>query len=301
MLPVPKELGHCAGWRRCPDVCLGVFCCCPLACPLQRRSPAQPPRRTAVAGFQSRERVPDVPLFEPFSGLLSTPVCVSFLFSELIELGTGLSGALPLPARGCASQEAKAAKSGPPGPRGPPNPFGDPRASSYPQPSLRQGHSWAGSGQSARLGTSVLARVALKARGGRGGGGGAQNQPLNPESMPAFSTTGGGSRGHWTRRVFSFPLGKASESCGASRDFSLAFTSPAAYSDATSSLTPGGQQGTPALREVPGSPRGRRRPGFRGPAGCGTDPACSERALGWARRQRPGRRAAGGFKTTQLK
>lgn len=168
MLPVPKELGDCVGWRRCPDVCLGVLCCCPLACPLQRRSPAQPPRRTAVAGFQSRERVPGVPLFEPFSGLLSTSVCVSFLFSELIELGTGLSGALPLPARGCASQEAKAAKSGPPGPREPPNPFGDPRASSYPQPSLRQGHSWAGSGQSARLGTSVLARVALKARGGPG-------------------------------------------------------------------------------------------------------------------------------------
>ena len=58
----------------------------------------------------------------------------------------------------------------PPGPREPPSPFGDPRASSYPQPSLRQGHSWAGSGQSARLGTSVLARVALKARGGGGGG-----------------------------------------------------------------------------------------------------------------------------------
>lgn len=52
---------------------------------------------------------------------------------------------------------------------------------------------------------------------------------------------------------------------------------------------------------MPRSPRGRRRPGYRGPAGCGTDPACSERALGWARRQRPGRRAGGGFKTTQLK
>lgn len=58
--------------------------------------------------------------------------------------------------------------------QGSPIPFGDPRASSYPQSSLRQGHSWAGSGQSARLRTSVLARVALKA----GVGVGAQNQPL---------------------------------------------------------------------------------------------------------------------------
>lgn len=155
---------------------------------------------------------------------LSTSVFVSFLFLELIELETGLSGALPPPARGCAGQEAKAARSGPAGTKEPPSPFGDPRASSYPQPSLRQGHSWAGSGQSARLGTSVLARVALKARGGGGG----LRTNLSIEPMPAFWTAGGGSGEHPTRVVFSFPSGKARELVwGKVGAFSLASVSPA--------------------------------------------------------------------------
>lgn len=140
-----------------------------LAGGFQRRSAVPTPQADWGCSVPYTECVPGVRSFKPFSPLLSTSVFVSFLFLELIELGACLSGALLPPARGCAGQEAKAARSGPAGTEEPPSPFGDPRASSYPQPSLRQGHSWAGSGQSARLGTSVLARVALKARGGGGG------------------------------------------------------------------------------------------------------------------------------------
>lgn len=45
-------------------------------------------------------------------------------------------------------------------------------------------------------------------------------------------------------------------------------------------------------------------PGIRGgcwPAGCGTDPACSELSFDWAPKPRPGCSARGGLKTTQLK
>lgn len=45
-------------------------------------------------------------------------------------------------------------------------------------------------------------------------------------------------------------------------------------------------------------------PGIRGgcwPAGCGTNPACSELSFDWAPKPRPGCRARGGLKTTQLK
>lgn len=137
--------------------------------PVPARSAALTPQGDWGCRVPYTECVPGVRLFKPFSLLLSTSVFVSFLFLELIELGTGLSGALLPPAQGCAGQEAKAARSGPAGTKEPPSPFGDPRASSYPQPSLHQGHSWAGSGQSARLGTSVLARVALRQGVGVGG------------------------------------------------------------------------------------------------------------------------------------
>lgn len=45
-------------------------------------------------------------------------------------------------------------------------------------------------------------------------------------------------------------------------------------------------------------------PGIRGgcwPAGCRTNPACSELSFDWAPKPRPGCRARGGLKTTQLK
>lgn len=166
---MPRKLGCCIGWRCCPDVHPGVA----LAPETRGRVPAQERSADSPSRLGLQCSIHGVcawcSVIQTFSPLLSTSVFVSFLFLELIELGAGLSGALLPPARGCAGQEAKAARSGPAGTEEPPSPFGDPRASSYPQPSLRQGHSWAGSGQSARLGTSVLARVALKARGGGGG------------------------------------------------------------------------------------------------------------------------------------
>ena len=39
MLAVPRERGHCAGWRRCPDARLGVA----LAQPGRLPAPAQEP------------------------------------------------------------------------------------------------------------------------------------------------------------------------------------------------------------------------------------------------------------------
>lgn len=52
-----------------------------------------------------------------------------------------------------------------------------------------------------------------------------------------------------------FPLGKTENRCGASGVFSLASISLSPQSDATWGLTPGGQQGTLAPWELPGSPR----------------------------------------------
>lgn len=68
----------------------GVWLWCRLLTCLQHRSPEGSPRAvTEAPGFH---RVwAGVLLFIPFSGLLSTSVCISFLFLELIELGTGLS------------------------------------------------------------------------------------------------------------------------------------------------------------------------------------------------------------------
>lgn len=43
MLAVPRELGHCVGWRSCPDVRLGV------ALALPTRLPASAPERNAIS------------------------------------------------------------------------------------------------------------------------------------------------------------------------------------------------------------------------------------------------------------
>ena len=206
MLPVPKELGHCVGWRRCPDVRPDVLWCCPLACPLQRRSPAQPPRPTEVAGFQSREHVPGVPLFEPFSGLPSTSVCVSFLFSELIELGTGLSGALPLSARGCASQEAKAAKSGPARAEGAPKPLWGPACQFLPSakssPRAQLGGVWA-----VRPAWDICSRQS-RIKGERWAGGCSEPTPQSRVDA-CFLDRRRRQQGTLDSQSFFFPLGKS--------------------------------------------------------------------------------------------
>lgn len=134
-------------------------------------------------------------------------VYVSLLFLELTELGTGLSGALSPGAPGCAGQEAKAKRSGPVGPREPSILFGDPHASSYSQPSLRQGHSWAGSGQSARLGTSVLAS---RIKGKEWGGGWGGSEP-SPQSLADACFLDRRRRQQRTpdAHSFFFPLGKS--------------------------------------------------------------------------------------------
>lgn len=205
-------------------------------------------------------------------------------------------------AGGSAGQEAKAARSCPAGAKEPPSPFGDPRASSYPQPSLRQGHSWAGSGQSARLGTSVLARVALKARGG---GWGAQNQPLNPEPMPAFSTAGGGSGGHLTCRVSLSAREKPENWYGASGAFFLALSlllteqmpQRASLLESNGVLLPRG-----SCAEASGG-AGARDPceasGRREAVWIPLAANSSSRSLGSEARPRRGRRAGGGLNTTQ--
>lgn len=117
------------------------------------------------------ECVPGVRLFE-FSSQPRSHLCLRFipLFGiNCIRNGSFRGASASLPPRAALAGRPRLRSRVPPGRREPPSPFGDPRARSYPQPSLRQGHSWAGSGQSARLGTSVLARVALKARDGGGG------------------------------------------------------------------------------------------------------------------------------------
>lgn len=84
------------------------------------------------------------------------------------------------------------------------------------------------------------------------------------------------------------------------RVFSLAFIPLAPPSDATREVAPGGQRAPCPAGAAPG-PRGKRPDrGGRGPRAEGRIPRAANSRC-WAPEPRPGRRAGGGLKTTQLK
>lgn len=277
-----------------------------LALPTRLPAPAQ--KRSSVPldslGLQvpHPECAPGDGLFEPSSPPLSTSGgCLLLLFGINCirnESFPGASASRPrLPA---LARRPELRGQVPPGPKEPPSTFGDLHASSYPQPSLRQGHSWAGSGQSARLGTSVLARVALKARDGGGGSKPAPQSQADTCPLDRRRRQQGTSDGN----SFSFPLGKRERLGVGQVGSSLLLSSPRLPSPMPqgASLLEGNRVPRPRGSGL-GAPggAGARDPLRLRPAGRGPDPACSELAFGWATKPRPGALGRGRVKNNSIK
>lgn len=172
------------------------------------------PRTVRGCGFHTRSVCLAIGHSNLSRGLYPSLAAVSSFFSELIELGTSLSRAVPPPARGCLRyQEAQAARSGPARARGAPKFFWGPACQFLPSakysPRARLGGVWA-------VGPAWDICSRQSRIKGEGLGGGAQNQPLDPKRMPVLSAAGGGSQGQRTRRVLCLPLGKERIGVGSS-------------------------------------------------------------------------------------
>lgn len=185
-------------------------------------------------------------------------------------------------------------RSGPTRGRGAPRSFWGPACQSPPQPRLRRGHSWAGSGQPARPGTSVLARVALKA-GARGGG----SEPAPPSQRGLPSDPRPGARHGGLEELV---LSPGAQSAGArGRGFPPRLPLLGPQSDATRDSARE-DSGPPAPGGGLGAPEARARAGEAAGRGGGRIPGAANRALlARAPKRRPGRWAGGGLETSQLK